>query len=64
MPSKLLWSSYGVEPELSEVMRDPLVHLIMRRDGISQHEVWRAVGLARARLAQPVKQAPGIETAA
>lgn len=36
------------EPTLEEVMADPLVHLLMRRDGLAPRDVWpllRDVGL-------------------
>ncbi len=44
-----IWMS-GREPELAEVMSDPIVHLIMRRDGLSEGDVWAAVRLGQARL--------------
>ncbi|MGF1607777.1 MAG: hypothetical protein ACFCUQ_00160 [Kiloniellales bacterium] len=64
MSSKQLWSSYGVEPDLTEVLSDPLVQLVMRRDGIGQEEVWQAVAQARARLAPSATRSLRIETAA
>lgn len=38
---------YG-EPLLSDVMNDPLVHLVMKRDGLGPQDVWPV--LLRARV--------------
>ena len=38
------------EPSLVEVMSDPLVHLLMQRDGLVVEEVWPVVLEARSRL--------------
>jgi hypothetical protein len=38
---------YG-EPYLSDVMNDPLVHLVMKRDGLGLQDVWPV--LLRARV--------------
>ncbi|MCG8357213.1 MAG: hypothetical protein MI920_16750 [Kiloniellales bacterium] len=38
------------EPPLEEVMSDPLVRLVMRRDGLTTERVWAAVEVARAQL--------------
>jgi hypothetical protein len=62
--SKQFWSSYGIEPDLTEVMADPLVHLVMRRDRIGQQDVWQAVAEARMRLSQRPARSARIETAA
>ena len=40
----------GREPTLAEVLSDPIVHLVMRRDGISASDVRAAVRLGQARL--------------
>jgi hypothetical protein len=40
----------GIEPRLEELMADPIVHLLMRRDRIRSEHVWAAVSLARRRL--------------
>ena len=29
------WRDAGTEPDLAEVLADPVVHLVMRRDGVS-----------------------------
>ncbi len=39
------------EPGLDEVMADPIVHLVMRRDGLSADMVRAAVAAGVARLA-------------
>ena len=44
-------SLLGLEPDLDEVMSDPIVHLVMRRDGLSEGAVWGAIKTARAHLA-------------
>ena len=45
------WMEAGIEPVLCEMLADPLVHLVMRRDGISREEV----------LARNAKQMPDDE---
>ncbi len=44
------WSKAGIEPTLAEVMNDPIVHLVMRRDSLTSDEVWSVVNAARRRL--------------
>lgn len=34
-------------------MSDPLVRLVMRRDGLTTERVWAAVEVARAQLREP-----------
>ncbi len=43
------WVS-GREPGLAEVLSDPIVHLVMRRDGLSEADVRAAVRRGQARL--------------
>ena len=38
------------EPTLAEVMADPLVHLVMKRDRLAADDVWPVLNQARARL--------------
>lgn len=38
------------EPSLAEVMADPLVALVMRRDKLDPDQVWPILAQARARL--------------
>jgi hypothetical protein len=47
------WQGAGTEPALADVLADPEVHLVMRRDGVAPVEL-RAV-IARARDALGVR---------
>jgi hypothetical protein len=40
----------GVEPSVEDLMSDPIVHLILRRDRITPADTWAAVTDARRRL--------------
>jgi hypothetical protein len=40
----------GVEPSVEDLMSDPIVHLILRRDRITPADTWTAVTDARRRL--------------
>ncbi|WP_156612524.1 hypothetical protein [Paramagnetospirillum marisnigri] len=42
------------EPSLAEVMNDPIVHLLMRRDGLVADQVWPVVREAQSRLDRPL----------
>jgi len=44
------FSRAGTEPRLAELLADPLTHLVMRRDGITEHDVRAAVEIARRTL--------------
>lgn len=44
------WTGAGIEPALADVMNDPLVRLVMRRDSLTPDEVWAVVNAARRRL--------------
>ena len=44
------WSSAGTEPALDDLLHDPIVELLMRRDRISRQDILRAVQRARQRL--------------
>ncbi len=50
MRAEPIWSSDGVEPSLEDVMVDPLVHLVMQRDGLTVDAVWAALRTAQRRL--------------
>ena len=50
------------EPSLSEVMADPIVHLVMRRDGLVADQVWPVVREAQSRLGS--RLCPGVACAA
>lgn len=44
------WTEAGVEPGLVETLMDPLVHLVMKRDGVSMPELLDVVVRARLQL--------------
>ena len=44
-------SVLGWEPHLDDLMSDPIIHLVMRRDRLSGTAVWEAIKTARAHLA-------------
>ena len=44
------WLEAGREPALADLLADPLVHLVMRRDGVGMKELCNHVAAARARL--------------
>lgn len=44
------------EPALAEVMGDPIVHLLMRRDGLGVDQVWPVVREAQSRLGRHLCQ--------
>ena len=41
------WNSAGPEPTLDELLYDPIVELLMRRDRISRQEILRVIQRAR-----------------
>jgi hypothetical protein len=52
--------SAGWEPALSEILAEPLVHLVMRRDGVSLPSLRALIGQAQARLAGKAGDARGL----
>ena len=50
------------EPSLAEVMSDPIVHLLMNRDGLVADQVWPVVRDAQSRLGASL--CPGVARAA
>ena len=44
------WRDAGTEPDLAEVLADPVVHLVMRRDGVSPCQLRQVIVEARKRL--------------
>ena len=38
------------EPSIQEVMSDPIVHLVMRRDGLTPESVWAVIQAASVKL--------------
>lgn len=51
------WSAQGEEPTLETFFEDPIVDLLLQRDGLTQHDVWRAIDKAR-----PAFQAGALKT--
>ena len=47
-PSLQPWLRPGEEPRLAEVLADPLVHLVMRRDGVSRAQLEAVIAAAQA----------------
>ena len=43
------WREAGKEPSLREVLADPLVHLVMRRDGVTLAQLEALLGRAKER---------------
>ena len=50
--------SPGSEPDLRQVILDPIIRMIMRSDGLSPAAVWRVVEKARVHLAARSTQVP------
>ncbi len=48
------WGRAGVEPSVHEMLGDPIVHLVLRRDGIGAGDVLAALAKARAALRRGV----------
>ena len=44
------WSSGGTEPALADLLADPIVHLVMRRDGVSEETLRRVIAAAQTML--------------
>ncbi|HXQ50589.1 MAG TPA: hypothetical protein VN802_05805 [Stellaceae bacterium] len=44
------WGKAGIEPDLAEMLADPVVRLVMRRDGVSLDELLAVVADARGKL--------------
>ena len=41
------WTKQGEEPTLETFFADPIVDLLLRRDGLNVQDVWRAIDQAR-----------------
>lgn len=37
------WSIRGEEPLLDELMQDPIIELVMKRDNLAVQDVWKVV---------------------
>ena len=48
------WSRAGVEPSLEDVINDPVVRLVMRRDNVAPADLLKMLAHARAHVAKPV----------
>ena len=44
------WLEPGQEPVLVDLLADPLLHLTMRRDGVSMTDLCNHIAVARGRL--------------
>jgi hypothetical protein len=44
------WVEAGQEPALTDLLADPVVHLVMRRDGVTMTELCNHIAAARRRL--------------
>ena len=44
------WSTAGTEPALADMLADPIVHLVMRRDGVTEDALRRVIEAAQAML--------------
>lgn len=44
------WQEPGKEPCIADILADPIVHLVMRRDGVSLAELHAVVSRAQAKL--------------
>jgi hypothetical protein len=44
------WGRPGVEPQVEEIVDDPIVQLVMRRDRLTAAQIMATVARARARL--------------
>jgi hypothetical protein len=44
------WGEPGAEPPLGEVLADPIVHAVMRRDGVSRAALDSVIAGAQRRL--------------
>ena len=45
------YRNVGGEPTVEELMADPIMHLILKRDRIAAADTWEAVEVTRRRLA-------------
>jgi hypothetical protein len=43
------WSAAGCEPRLDDVLADPIVHQVMRRDGVESADLRALIARVRAR---------------
>jgi hypothetical protein len=41
------WKRGGTEPPLQELMNDPIMHLLLQRDGLTSEVIWQFLEQAR-----------------
>jgi hypothetical protein len=51
MSNEKFYDRAGTEPELRDVLGDPLIHAVMRRDGVTEAELCLVIRTGRLRLA-------------
>lgn len=44
------WLEAGLEPALADLLADPVMHQVMRRDSVSMKELCNHIATARSRL--------------
>jgi hypothetical protein len=44
------------EPSVQDLLRDPLIHAVLQRDGLGLQDLLQAIALGRARLAPPAAE--------
>ncbi len=49
------------EPSIQEVMSEPIVHLVMRRDGLTPESVWAVIQAASVKLQVKPKEVADFE---
>lgn len=56
-PDKHYWVDAGIEPALAELLADPIMHAVMRADGVRPQEVLSAVAKVTRRQQGPAPMA-------
>jgi hypothetical protein len=51
------WSEAGIEPRLEDMLADPLVRAVMRRDGVTSEELRDILEALRARRPETYAEA-------
>jgi len=44
------WHEPGIEPSLKEMLDDPLIQFVMKRDGVTRADIETLIGSMRARF--------------
>jgi hypothetical protein len=66
MSKRRTYETAGEEPDLHELLADPVIQAVMRRDGVSNAELWAVIRTGRCLLGadcdapecNPAKRAP------